>query len=371
VHNVTVRPVDLPRGAARFVRAWWPIYRADPHWVPPLIGERVAFLDPTRNPYFRVADVRCFLATRGHRPVGTIAATVDHELQKREPGVGLFGFFEFTEDPDVAQALWEAATDWLRQRGMTTARGPFNFNQNHDFGLLVKGFDTDPCVANPHNRYYYPARYEGLGLRGVMDWYAYWLEPGPIPPLVDKLARRVEARNPALRLEVLDAADYDRGIELFREIFNDAWEHNWGHVPLLAEEFDFVAKRLKQVIDPGLCFFAFVGDECAAASIALPDTNQVIKPMNGRIWPVGWLHALRKRPRIDVMRLFVLGVKQRYQHLGLGAPLYRRTWEVGLERGYRGAEASLVLDSNHRMRGALEKLGATIYKTYRAYEKKL
>ncbi len=369
--GVTVRPIQLPRDAGRFVRAWWPVYRADPHWVPPLIAERKAFLDPRRNPYFRVAEVQCFLATRGRRPVGTIAATVDRALQAREPGVGLFGFFEFEDDPAVVQALWDAASGWLRGRGMTVARGPYSFNQNHEFGLLVKGFETDPVVALPHARHYYPARYEALGLRGVMDWYAYWIDRGPLPPLVDRLARRVERRNPTLRVETMDPGDYDRGVALFLEIFNDAWEHNWGHVPLTAEEFAFTAERLRQVLDPGLCLFAFLGDECAAASIALPDSNRVTKRMNGRVWPLGWIHALGAARKIDVMRLFVLGVKHRYQHLGLGAPLYARTWQIGLQRGYRGADASQILRTNHRMRGAVEKLGARIYKTYRAYEKPL
>ncbi|PRP90654.1 hypothetical protein ENSA5_62720 [Enhygromyxa salina] len=369
--EVSIRTVELPRGASRFVRSWWPIYRGDPHWVPPLISERKAFLDPGKNPYFRRAEVRCFMAYRGRKPVGTIAATVDAELQAREPGVGLFGFFEFIDDLEVARALLDAASAWLREQGMKLARGPFNFNQNHDFGLLVDGFDIDPSVANPHNRAYYPKIYEALGLRGVMDWYAYWLEQGPVPPLIERLARRVESRNPKLRVETMDASDYDKGVQLFREIFNDAWDHNWGHIPMSRDEFEFLGRRLEPLLDPKLCLFAFIDDECVAGSIALPNTNLVTKAMNGRIFPFGWWHAWRGGERIDAMRVLVLGVKQRYQHLGLGAPLYLRTWEEGLRRGYRGADASLVLESNRRMRGALERLGGRIYMTYRAYEQDL
>ena len=369
--EIRVCPIDLPRHAGRFVRSWWPIYRGAEHWVPPLISERKAFLDPNQNPYFEVAEVQCFIAYRGQRALGTIAATVDRELQKREPGVGLFGFFEFVDEPEVARALWQAASAWLREQGMSCARGPFNFNQNHDFGLLVDGFEVDPSVANPYTHGYYPAIYEELGLRGVMDWYAYWLARGPVPPLIDRLASRVESRHPNLRVETMDAADYMRGVHLFREIFNDAWDHNWGHVPMLPAEFDFLAKRLEPILDPGLCFFAFLDDECAAASIALPDTTPVMKAMNGRIFPFGWWHAVRGGKKIDAMRILVLGVKQRFQHLGLGAPIYRKTWEEGLRRGYRGADASLVLAGNHRMRGPLEKLGGEIYMTYRAYEASL
>jgi GNAT superfamily N-acetyltransferase len=339
--------------------------------VPPLISERKTFLDPGENPYFRVADVRCFMAEREGKPVGTIAATVDHELQAREPGVGMFGFFEFVEDVEVARALLDAACEWLREQGMKVARGPFNFNQNHDFGLLVDGFDVDPAVANPHHRAYYPRIYAELGLEPLREWYAYWLAHGPVPPLIERLARRVESRHPELRIETLDPSDYEHGVMLFEEIFNDAWEHNWGHIPMSKEEFAFLGRRLEPLLDPGLCFFAFIEDECVAGSIALPDTNPVTKAMNGRIFPFGWWHAWRGASRINAMRVLVLGVKHRYQHMGLGAPLYQRTWAEGLRRNYRGADASLVLDNNRKMRGALEKLGGEIYMTYRAYERGL
>lgn len=368
---LVVRAIELPRDAGRFVRSWWPIHRGDPHWVPPLISERKGFLDPRQNPYFRVAEVRCFMAYRGREVVGTIAATVDRLMQEREPGVGLFGFFEFVDDVEVARALLEAACAWLRERGMQVARGPFNFNQNHDFGLLVDGFDVDPAVANPHNRAYYVDIYTRLGLRPIRDWYAYWIPSGPVPAAIERLARRVEARHPDLRIETLDASDYERGVLLFRDIFNDAWDPNWGHIPMTEDEFVYLGRRLKPLLDPGLCFFAFLGDECVGGSIALPDTNPVTKPMNGRIFPFGWWHAWQGSKRIDAMRVLVLGVKRRYQQLGIGAPIYAHTWAEALRRGYRGADASLVLDNNRRMRGAIEKLGGKIYMTYRAYEREL
>jgi len=369
--EIRVEAVALPRDAGRFVRAWWPIYRGDRHWVPPLIRERKRFLDPSENPYFATAEVQCFMAYRGRRALGTIAATVDAELQLREPGVGLFGFFEFVDEPAVAAALFEAACAWLRERGMDRARGPFNFNQNHDFGLLVDGFELDPVVGNSHNRAYYPAIYAGLELEPVMDWHAYWIEQGPVPPLIERLAARVEGRHPELRIETMDPDDYARGVMYFYEIFNDAWDHNWGHIPMRREEFAFLGERLQPILDPGLCFFAFIGDECVGGSIALPDSNPVVKRMNGRLWPLGWWHALTGDRHIDAMRILVLGVKQAYQHIGIGAPLYKRTWDEALRRGYRGCDASLVLASNRKMRGPIEKLGGRIYMTYRAFERAL
>jgi GNAT superfamily N-acetyltransferase len=371
MNDIIVRPIELPRDAGRFVHAWWPISSGDPHWVPPLRSERESFLDPGQNPYFRVAKIRGFMAYRGARALGTIAATIDDAQQLREPGVGLFGFFEFVDDVEVARALLDAACAWLREQGMTVARGPFNFNQNHDFGLLVDGFDVDPAVANTHNAAYYSGIYEQIGLRPIRDWYAYWLDAGPIPPAIERLARRVEERHPELRIETLDANDYERGVLLFREIFNDAWDNNWGHIPMAEDEFVYLGRRLKPLLDPGLCFFAFVGDECVAGSIALPDSNPVLKKMNGSIFPFGWWHAWRGAKHINAMRVLVLGVKHRYQKFGFGAPIYQRTWAEALRRGYRGCDASLVLDNNRRMRSALEKLGGRIYMTYRAYERRL
>lgn len=369
--DISVKAIELPRDSDAFIRAWWPIYAGDEHWVPPLIGERKAFFNPAKNPYFKVADVQCFMAYKGTEAVGTIAATVDHYQQKTDPNVGLFGFFEFIDDPEVARSLFEAACDWLREKGMERAWGPFNFNSNHEFGLLVDGFDTDPCIANPHNHAYYVALYEGLGLKKVTDWYAYWLEAGPVPPRIERIANRVLDRHPEITLEQANLKNFNAEVEKFWEIYNDAWEHNWGHIFLSKEEFLFAAQGLKAVLDERLVWWAYVDGNLAGAALTLPDYNQVAKKMNGKLFPFGWFHFLMGRRKIDQLRVFVLGVKKDYQRLGLGAPLYMRTWEECIKKNIRGAEASLVLESNRTMRGALEKLGGTVYKTYRSYEYKL
>jgi hypothetical protein len=366
--QVQVRAIELPREVPLFVKSWWRIYATDAHWVPPLISERKLFFDPARNPYFRKADVRCFVAERDGKVVGTIAATVDHRQQEIEAGVGFFGFFEFIDDVEVAEALKEAARGFLAEKGMRVARGPYNLSTNHEFGLLVDGFDTDPCIANPHNSAYFPGIYDRIGMRHAKDWYAYWLDKGPIPATVNAISERFLKRHPQLTLRKMDPQHFDREVELFYEIYNDAWENNWGHVHLDRDEFLFQAAGLKQILDPSLCWFAYMDDEIAGASITLPDFNQVAKKMNGRIFPFGWWHYLTGRSRIDALRVFVLGIRQKYQHLPLGAPLYIKTWEEGMKLNIRGAECSLILDDNHRMRGALEKLGGRIYKTYRVYE---
>ena len=333
--------------------------------------ERKRFFDPSQNPYFRVADVQCFLATRGGEAVGTIGAAVDHNYQREDPGAGFFGFFEFIDDEAVSRALFESATAWLREQGMSRALGPFNFNTNHEFGLLVEGFDSDPMVANPHNANWFESHYQALGLEPVMDWYAYWLEAGAIDARVQRIAKRTLDRHPEIRIRNLDMKHFDREVGLLHGIYDDAWEHNWGHVKMEHAEFEYLATGFKLFIDPRFCFIVEIEGEAVGMSVSLPNMNEVVKKMNGGLFPFGWFHYLTGRRKIDHLRVFMLGIKQQYQKIPLGSLLYAKTWEAGLEAGVKAAEASLILADNHRMRSPLEKMGARIYKTYRSYEAQL
>lgn len=365
--GVEVRPVRFPQDIRAFIDTWWRVYDGNPNWVPPLRMDISRFLNPKRNPYFRTAEVQPFIAYRDGVAVGTIAATDDRELRKHEPDAGLFGFFEFVDDPAVSAALFDAARQWLAARGVGEARGPFNFNSNHEFGLLVDGFDDPPCIANPYNAAYYEAHYQALGLQRARDWYAYLMERKPIPDTVKKIAERFMSRHPEVEIRPLDPSRFWEQAEAFWEIYNDAWEDNWGHVYMQREEFMDKARALKAVLDPRLAYLAYVDGEVAAASITLPDYNQVALKMNGRLFPFGWWHLLVGRRRIDRLRVLVLGVKKKFQSLPLGAPLYMRTWDEAWDMGCKSVEASLILEDNHRMRGALEKLGGEIHKTYRTY----
>lgn len=366
--SVEVIPISLPGETLRFIRPWFSIYANDPHWVPPLLVERKRFFDPRRNPYFEVADVQCFVARREGRDVGTIAAVVDHAYQRHARGTGFFGFFEFIDDLEVAAALLGAAREWHADRGMRQLLGPFNFNTNHDFALLVDGFDSDPSIANPHNSAYYPKIYEALGLVPAKDWYAYRVEANH--PGIAKLRRvgeRTLSRHPELRIRSLDLARFDDEVTALRTIYVDAWEQNWGHVEVGEKEFRFIAEGFRQVIDPELCLIAEEGGRPVAISVTLPDLNPVVKQMKGRLWPFGWYYFLTRRRRMQRVRVFMLGVARSHQALPLGAILYALTAEIAARKGYPEGEASLILEDNHRMRGALEKMGATVVKTYRNY----
>jgi hypothetical protein len=369
--SVEIRAMELPTDAARMVKTWWPIYEGDPHWVPPLVSERKEFLDPGKNPFFRHARVQCFIASRNGTPIGTIAATVMNPGQGLERRVGFFGFFEFHDDAEVSRALFEAAAEWLREQGMHAVRGPYNLSPNHEFGLRVEGWDSDPALLNPHNRDYYARHYEALGMIGVRDWYAYWFDIGPVPERLARASQRLLERHPEVEVRHLDMANWDEEILWFWGIYNDAWERNWGHLPIARDEFLALVRARKQLVDPELVWWAIVDGEPAAAAIAFPDYSQVLKKMNGKLLPFGWYHWVFGRKKIDALRIFALGVKQQYRKLPLGVPLYIKIWEVALTLGVRGGDGSLVVEDNVHMRSTFDKLGARIYQTYRIYEYRL
>ncbi len=372
MHRLEIRPVAPGRDSGPFIRFPWKVYKGDPHWVPPLLREREEFFDPARNPYFELAEIQLWVALQDGVVVGTISAQIDHAYQEVDPGTGFFGFFEFIDDANVARTLLETATNWLRERGMKRAQGPFNFNTNHECGLLVDGFDSDPLVLMTWNPERYPACYEAIGLTKVKDLLAYWLVPGPIPEQIQRIAEWVKQRYPELRVRPVNLKDYEAEVEVARQLYNDAWADNWGFVRLTDKEFTKVAKGLRPMIDERLCYVVDQIDAQGKAtpiafSLTLPDFNQVVKPMNGRIFPIGWFYYLTRRASIDQIRIFTLGVATAHQKKPIGALLYQKTWEAGLEMGIRGAECSWVLEDNTRMRGAIEKLGGTVYKTYRIY----
>ncbi len=369
---VEVVQVQLPKEIKPFLDAWWYVYKGDSHWVPPLRFERKEFFDPKKNPWFQRGKAAFFLARRDGQPVGTISAQLDQTVHEKDPDTGLFGFFEFKDDPEVADALWKAASAWLLSQGMKKARGPFNLTINHECGLLVDGFDGDPLVLMTYNGPYCAGHYERLGMTKAMDLYAYWLDSKkPVPETIKKLADRFTQRHPEVKIRPVNLKDFDNELKALLTIYNDAWEDNWGAVRMGEEEMRKTVEGIKPMIDPRFCYFAEVNGEPAALSVTLPDYNQVVKPMNGSLLPFGWYHYLTRRSKVDRLRVLVLGVRRKFQHMPLGAPLYMRTWEAGLAAGVVGAEASWILESNSRMRGALEKLGGQIYRTYRIYEKVL
>ena len=370
---VTVRPVDDRADLNRFIRLPWRIYANDPVWVPPLLSDLKTVLDRRRHPFHQHADVEYFLAWRGDEVVGRIAAIVNHRHNEfHGEKTGFFGFFECIDDGDVARALLETAEAWLRERGMERVYGPESFSTNEEsgLGLLVDGFDKPPVIMMAHTPPYYPRLVEGAGYVKAKDLLAYWLDDQRPP---ERLVRGVERLRQAerVKLRTLNLKDFAGEVARIKDIYNSAWERNWGFVPMTDAEFDHLARQLRPVVNPRLCAIAEVDGEPVGFALALPDFNQALKHVNGRLFPFGIFKLLWYRRKIDTLRVLTLGLKPGYRKKGIDAMLYLHIFREGVAAGFKQAECSWILEDNWDMRRGLERMGARVYKTYRIYEKTL
>lgn len=368
-----VRPVRSRRELQAFIRLPWRLYRDSAAWVPPLISERRRHLDSKRNPFFEHAEGEYFLAWRDGEPVGRVTGHVDHRFNEFQNNRwGLFGFFECERDPAVAGALLDAAESWLRERGRDRMVGPLDFSTNHESGLLVEGHEFKPQILENWHHPYYRELLEGQGLTKAMDLYKWEIDyanRSQMYPVINELAERLEPEH-GIRLRRMRKRNLRQEVRAFMEVYNEAWSKNWGFVPLTDAELDHLAKELKPVLDEDFACVAETREgDVAGVSLSLPDFNQVLSHLNGRLLPLGWLRALRQQRRIDNIRVFALGVKPAYQHTGVAAALYRDVWDAVGRRGMRGAETGWILETNEPMNRAMEALTGRIIKRYRIYER--
>ena len=371
--NVRIEAVTNRKALMEFIRLPWRIYRGIPQWVPPLIMDQKTLLSRTRNPFFQHADVEYFLARRNGQAVGRIAAIVNRayvEFQGEQ--VGFFGFLETVDDSAVAAALFDAAAEWLRARGMGIMRGPTNPSTNDTLGLLVDAFDSPPMVMMPYNPPYYPPIYEACGMIRSKDLYAYWLEEDMLRlERVGRLGDLVQRRH-NVTIRRADMKRVGREVELIKGIYNDAWTRNWAFVPWTDAEFEHLGRELKPVAEPDLVLFAYKDGEPVGFALSLPDVHQaLIKVRSGRLLPFGLPKLLWYSRKISQVRVMALGIRHRYRGMGIDAVLYHQTFRNATAHGMGRGECSWVLEDNAPMRNALEKMGARIYKTYRMYDRAL
>ncbi len=372
--GVEVRSVAGRREMTAFLELTRRIYSDDPQWVEPLRWELKKVLDPSKHPFHQHAEVEYYLAHREGEVVGRVAAFVNHRFNEfHESKVGGFGFFECVDDVAVARALLAAAEGWSRRHGMELLHGPFNFSTNDEFcspGVLVEGFEYPPVLLMGHTPPYYAGLLEGCGFRKSKDLLSYWIE-GDSPPerLVEGVERIRERQKVTIR--PLSVKDLDSDIGRIKEIYHSAWERNWGFVPMTDPEFDYLAHSIRAVMDPRFCVLAEVEGEAVAFALQLPDLNQVVKHMDGRMFPVGWLKFLWYRRRVNAARVLTLGVKPGYRHRGFDSMLILHLFSEGLKAGYSGAECGWILEDNMPMRRGLERIGGRAYKVYRVYERPL
>ncbi len=365
------------RDLSRFFDVADGIYRGDPNWVPPLRDD-LAKAFSEKNPFFRHAEMQLFVARRGGQDAGRIAAILDrHHNDFHGEKTGFFGFFESQNDRSVSDSLLDAAAGWARHRGMETLRGPANPSLNDEAGLLVEGFDKPPVLMMTYNPRYYVDLIEAAGFRKAKDLLAYWFEIGPEP--LARFARINERfRKRAADIEVRKVSKRSLMADLpkIREVYNDAWEKNWGFVPMTSEEMDFMAARLKPLLDEN---FLFLGEtrrsdgslEPIAFMLSLPDYNAAIQPLGGRLLPFGWLKFLLGLKRIKTLRVVTLGLKKDFRMRGIQSLMFEEGLRAALKRGLTGCEVSWMLEDNDLVLRSVRLWGGKHYKTYRMYDRPL
>jgi hypothetical protein len=360
----------------QFIRVPAAIFASDPAWVQPLSLERRLHLSPKANPYFRHARWRAWIAWRGDAPVGRISAQIDAlHLERYGDATGFFGMLDAEDSAETFAALLGTAERWLRGEGMRRVRGPFSLSINEETGLLVEGFDTPPCFMMGHARPWYGPHVERSGYRKAVDTLAYTIRSDFAASAV--MERMVASIAPRARARPLDLARFDADIALLRDLFNDAWANNWGFVPFTVEEFCELGRNLRFLVGPQFIQIAEVDGEAAAFIVAMPNLNEAIRGLKGRLLPFGWVRILWRlkvrHPRSA--RVPLMGVRQRFQRTRMGPALaflvIDAVRRAGRPLGIEEIELSWILETNAGMRGIIESIGGRVYKRYRVYERDL
>jgi GNAT superfamily N-acetyltransferase len=369
-----IRVVEVESSAQlkKFIEYPNRLYAGDPNYVTPLYVERQEFFDKKNNPFYKTARTQLFLALRGDEVVGRIATCVSYRHNDyHEEQTGFFGFFDTPDDEDIARRLLKVAMIELKKAGMDRMRGPMNFSTNHECGFLIEGFDSPPVVMMTYNHPYQPRLAEKFGLKKVMDLLAYKLFTSTEPD--ERIRRVVEGRRARTSVVIrpIDMNNFLREVRLIRDVYNQAWAKNWGFVPMDNAEFDHLARNLKQILDPDIVCVAEHEGRAIGFSLALPDINQALIRLNGRLFPTGllkllWLTKVRKS--VDQCRLITFGVIPEYRNLGIDMMLYLETFMRGRKKGYQWGELSWILENNERMRRGVEQMGGIAYKRYRVME---
>lgn len=379
--SLAVLPVASPRDLRRFVDVPWRLFDATrhPQWVPPLRIAVRDVLDVRRHPFWRTADRALWIAERDGVVVGRIAA-IENRAHNAFHGdrTGFFGFFECADDAGAARALLDAAGAWLAARGLTAMQGPVNPSTNYECGVLVDGFAHHPVLMTTWNPPYYDALLAGAGLAAAKDLVGWWIgrDAGAgrefaLPPSYAAHAERALAQS-GLRFRDLEPSRVEREIAVCWDVYNAAWEPNWGFVPMSREEFAHLAKDLKTLADPRFAFAAEIDGRPAGFVIALPDYHVLLKKIRtGRLLPTGLLTLLAGRRSLHTLRVLALGVRREHRTRGIFALFTHEIVRRGLAAGITGAEASWVLEDNHLMNRPLRAMGATPYRRWRLYERAL
>jgi GNAT superfamily N-acetyltransferase len=370
--SVEVEPVRSLGDRRAFVDLPFRLHATGTPWVPPLKVERHLFLSPRFNAFFRHGEAQLFLARRAGRVVGRVSAQVDVNFNAfHDNAWGMFGFLEIEEDPEVLGALIDAAAKWLRERGRDRMVGPMDFTMNDESGVLIEGFDRAPMVRQPWQPPYYARLCEETGLSKAVDLFMWELDISgrhKVMPIIWELAEQLEPKH-GITIRKMTRRGLRRDLDAFAEIYNEAWSRNWGFVPYSKADLDAYAQELQLVFD-GDWFMVAENSEgdAVAVAITVPDINEALVRMGGRLLPLGWWHYLNRRRIVEHCRVGFLGVKPAWQHTGVAAGLYAEHFDMAEVSRVHGGEMGWILETNKAMNRAMEAMGGEIVKKYRVYE---
>jgi GNAT superfamily N-acetyltransferase len=373
--SVEVQPVASRRDLKEFIELPYRLHSTSGVWVPPLKLERRLFLNKRLNAFFSHGDAQLFVARRGRKVVGRLSAQYDDAFNAHHGNRwGMFGFLELEDDPEVLPPLLEAAEAWLRSKGRDRMIGPMDFTMNDESGVMIEGFERVPMIRQPWHPRYYQRLAEQAGLSKAMDLFMWELviaDREKMLPVIFKLADEVEPRH-AITLRKMSRRTLRRDMDRFADVYNSAWSENWGFSPYSKKDLDAYAQELQLVFDEHWFMVAETADkETAAVAITVPDVNQVLARMNGRLLPLGWWHFLRKSRYIDRVRVGFLGVKPEYQHTGVAAKMYVEHFDMATATPMKWGEMGWILETNTNMNRAMEAMGGRIVRRYRVYEREV
>ncbi len=364
------------RDLKRFIDLPYALHANRPQWVPPLKLERRIFLTRRLNAFFTHGEAEYFIALRDGRVVGRITAHVNHAFNDyQKKNWGWFGFLEFEDDQEVLEALLDAAAEWLQGRGKERMVGPASFAMNDESGVLIEGYELKPMIAQPWNPPYYQQRIEQAGLSKAIDLLMWSLEVtgrDKVLPVIWELAGKAESEH-GIRVRPMRRWQLRKDMDAFAEVYNSAWSKNWDFVPYSKKDLDGYAQELQLVFDKHWFMIAerVEDGEVVAMAITVPDVNEVLAKMNGRLLPLGWWYFLNKGRIIKRLRVGFLGVKPEYQHTGVAARLYQLHYDAAEVRPQTGGEMGWILETNTPMNRGMEAMGGRIVKRYRMYERVL
>jgi len=369
---IKIVPVVTSRDRKKFIDFPHELYQGDPNYVPELFIAQRDMLRPDKHPFYAHAQVQPFVAMdENNLVVGRIAAIVNHNHIKHvNKPEGFFGFFDCVENENVARVLLDSAMEWLKAKKLQHVVGPVNFSTNDPCGLLIDGFHQPPQAMMTYNKPYYREYLERYGFHKRMDLYSYWFTDHTIPERVMTLARNIESRlnRNGITIRTIDVKRFKEEVRHIKKIYNDAWDKNWGFVPMTDKEFDYLAKDLKLVMDKDFVLIAEKNNEMIGFSLTLPNINEVlIQVKRGRLLPTGIFKLLFGRKKIKTIRVLTLGVLEPYRMMGIEACFYTKIVETARRKGIKGADASWILENNEMMNRELRNIGSQVYKTHRLY----